>query len=310
MFLRRLFLYCAWSSVGLSMGLLWPGIVTPAALGQMPAEAIREPEQAEVLPEGNTTPSLQLDIEERFEAVENEQLLDYRFAGNENEIIVIYTEANDGSSFSEPNLLFSSEGGLTPAQGYLYYPADLDFNESAGIHVAYRLPETGEYVLRMENELTNTATTLRRIRSASYYERLMIAAVDKQFLERYDEAAQLFGLAIAQRPEQPTPYASRITVYGIKVLENSEVQAELEGIEDPGEIIEIMHTSFLTLEADEQALMIDDLKQVATVYEQAIANGDIEADYINPEDLIGLSEFLETGVSNEAIQRLLFDIDR
>lgn len=309
MFLRRLFLSCTLLSVGL-LGSLMAG---PEALGQMPAEPGSAPAAGEaslVEAPASETVLPRLEIEDRFEAIANETLFDYKFSGRENEMVVIYVAINGDYRPAEADLLLSSNGELALVQRHAYYPPSIDLNESAGSHIAYRLPETGEYTLRLGGDLTGDVESLVRIRSASYYERLMMAADEKQSMGLYDDASRLFGLAIAQRPEQPTPYSSRIELYIGKVIENSSVQEDLLAVEEPSEIIEIIHTAFLTLEEREQNLMIDDFVQVARAYEIAIANGSVNADDFNPVDLAGISEFLQTGISNGAVERVLFGADR
>ena len=321
MFLRRLFLSFTLLSVGMVMS---PLMTRSEALGQAAAETV---EPAIESADRDSAPAVdsaavnsaivepRVSVEDRFERLENGNSADYRFSGIENEIVVVYYEtANNISPFDDVELLMNTSNSagdeLTPVFSRLYYPNDIDFSESEGRHVAFQLPETGEYSLNLDEVLTDSPETLLKIRSASYYERLMIGAVEKQDRSEYDDAARLFGLAIAQKPDQPTPYSLRISTYVGKVIENSPTQAALADVEDPADIIEIVHAGFLTLEADEQALVIDDFRQLARAFAIVVANGELEPDYFRADDLIGIADFLETGVSNEAVERVLFGEDR
>ena len=324
MLLPRLFLGCTL----LGVGLLWPTVASAMTSGielsQTPTEL--SPESFGETPASDSA-GLRLEIEERFSAVENEPSLNYRFTGSENEIIVMYVEQD--LDYGEPEvtlLVDSGSAGLgepVPVQNKLYYPPSIDFNEMGGRHIAFRLPETGTYLLSIDganflregSAIAASSDALLRLRSASFYERLMIGVERELASIRYDEAARLAGLAIAQRPDLPMPHIARIRIYIEKVLIDDSLIEGIYGLEEPTEIVEEIYAAFLTLERDEQAAMIDDFRQVAAIYQDATESGAVDIDSLSfgnalPTDFEKIAEFLQTGEVSETILMILFSPDR
>jgi len=316
MFLRRLFLSCALLSIGLAL----PTVAYTEESHQFSTEALKQSE--EQIPstpnsiseaDASAAMSLRLQVEDRFESVEDGEPLSYRFSGRENEIVVVYTQF--GSNYGSTEVLLQIDGREGDTVSRLYYPS-IDFAESEGYHSAFKLPKTGVYYLSIDSELADAPDAALSVRSASYYERLMIAVEEKMDERKYDDAATLAGLAIAQRPELPMPYVSRIFAYSAKIYDSPAFLEEVSGLEAPGDILEAMRDGFLTLAPVEQANAVSDLRQVLTTYENAVENGMVSADDIQSTDaefVAGfghVADFLETGEVTEAIMTIFFEADR
>ncbi|MGD1864038.1 MAG: hypothetical protein ACFB0D_05745 [Phormidesmis sp.] len=312
MFLQRLFLSCTLLSVGLA----WPTVSHSELLSQTPTEVLDEaPSTPNSISEGEVSAApFRLQIEDRFEAIEDGAPLSYRFSGRENEIVVVYAQTN--SDFGWPEVLLRLDRNESIPVERIYYPSDIDFAEYSGRHTAFNLPETGVYYLSVESELADVSGASLSVRSASYYERLMIAVEEKMDAEQYDDAAVLAGLAIAQRPELPMPHVSRVFAYAAKIYESPALLEELESLEAPNDILEAMRNAFSRLDASEQANAISDLRQVVSTYESAVESGVADADVVDSVDtdfLAGFShvaDFLETGEVTEAMMMIFFGVDR
>lgn len=282
----------------------------PSASAAMVAEVETEQLSVETAVAG-------VDIEERLESNAGMIAREYTFAGNANEVIVLYVENYEIGSDAPKVLNLYGPTGQQIFEHY-DYPEDMDFVETEGTHRVFLLPETGSYRLQFEAEAMAVEGTptpidfLLKVRVADYFERLMISAYEEFNEERYEETLSLLALATEQSPSSPASYWGRIFTYAEILFESPDFYAQIEALnanfetaEAEDRLFSLIHERFMTLGETAQSSVIKDLRLLEGLYKRAIANGDTEAE-LEPELFVEVATFLETGVSNAAIRQLLF----
>ncbi len=246
------------------------------------------------------------------------------FTGSANERVVISIERKDGlPPYLSAKIIYGADEEIVSLQRN--YPSAMSFDDYRGYYRTFLLPETGEYRLALSAEpmIVNRDTSsvvdteyVVKIREATYYERLVIAANDMVAEKHYEDALASLSLAVEDSPEIPAAYMSRIFAYGKMLYESTELKAQfneidLDVIDEQvvNGVFALVYDAFLTLDAEDQSVVVSDLRQLNELYGAAIATGEIELgeDDIGAMPFDGMADFLETGVPTETMRQLLFD---
>ncbi|MEL6556023.1 MAG: hypothetical protein AAFQ63_21570 [Cyanobacteria bacterium J06621_11] len=226
------------------------------------------------------------------------------FEGNANEMLVVYWD-HIGTSATAEVELYDSDGQRVPYHHRSFY--DIELSESDGRHHVFLLLKTGEHrlVFRVgDTKLPLISRDMRtpiprpvydvehllRLRVASYFERLMLAAHEHREQNRLEEALAMFTLAAEHRPDLPQPYMGRVAIFAERAL------ATLEGNAPP---LESMRLAFQSLEVEEQSLVISDLRRAAENYTAAISGGITTLGDFEPALLSHTADYLEMGVASD-----------
>ena len=300
-------------SVLLGIGLLLPAVARSA---ESTPEPRADDRAARSIAQGAVTSTSEAElsgikIEEHLQAAENTLAREYSFAGNANEIIVVYW-ASEAARWADIRLLDSAGQGVS---SYGSYPSYLQLSEIDGRHQMFFLPETGEYRLLVDNRYLYAANGeepepaaaeasahLLRVRVASYYERLMLSAEDMLDDRRYEDSVRLFSLAVEHSPELPQPYVGRVIARGQEIYDTS-------GIDESAEDFTILagfEQLYDQLAPEAQPLVLADLRQAAANYQAMIASGQApsEEDF-DPALFSEVANFLETGVATDRLTEMV-----
>lgn len=252
-------------------------------------------------------------LEERIVTADDESLKrEYTVIGEADEMILVYSEALSGAQYVEEITLYDPAGKrVNDFLWTMLLPTT--FSESKGVRFAFVLPEDGEYRLEMaldadsslRGETDEGWNYLLRVRTPSYYERLMIVG-DKQLNNRcMDEAITSFTLAIEAAPDLPMPYTRRLEAYRlIYVFTYMDAIYALPELPENFPNAEFVLSVFDTFEPAEQRLIISDLRSIKEIYESAIADGKIPSELSADLQIYEiLARFLETReVTEELIE--------
>lgn len=249
-----------------------------------------------------------VNIEDRIQGTSDSINREYTFKGNANEMIVVYVDALQGSLYDTSMLLVGSDGQEVASKPS--YHQGLDLAETDGRHRIFLLPATGEYRLQfmprsVDPEYSEAYSPepidyLLRVRLAPYAERLIILGSRMMDEGRYEEAIDIFALAIEESPEQPLPYVGRLIATAEPFFEALEEESLFDGEEDE---FEVVYRLFQDLDPEIQVQLISDMRQTGTKLEALIANGKttVEQADIDPAVLLDGAVFLETGVVSETM---------
>lgn len=256
------------------------------------------------------TTTSEIKVEERFVLSYDTPSREYAFTGNANEIVVVYFEEKSGREYWTDALLYAPSGQLVNrAQRY---PDGLNFAESEGRHLTFRLPETGEYRFTLaaddyvdeytsSDELHPSSLVYSlNIRVAAYEERLIMYGSDLINEERYEAAIPVFNQAITYNPNIPIAYFSRAVAHaGVAIQSTGMDENDINGLED-------IYTVFQAMDPQTQNLVVSDVSQLGQRLIDAIAQGEITAEQveINPQVFIEIAQFLETGEQSETLIEL------
>ncbi|MEO0770662.1 MAG: hypothetical protein AAFY72_14770 [Cyanobacteria bacterium J06649_4] len=246
------------------------------------------------------------------------------FTGNANETIVIYIPRRTTLPSYNHRLTLYNSAEEEISIGYGYPDFDPFRTNGGGTYRVISLPETGTYRLTFEGQIRNTDDSdtsasepdyVMQVRNATYYERLVIAAEELFEDDQADRAFELWALAIADSPDQPTAYMHRLFARAEQVYSSPEFQTKIQAAFAAGnsgtenvDIFPLIHETFLTLSAEEQSLSISDLRQLDRLVSEAIASGELDPneDDVPPILFSGIAEFLETGEPTDIVIQLLF----
>jgi len=312
------------------------GVFLPAGARSVEPAVANEPLPAAVnrVSQGVSDPISEspLNIELRLDPQPDGKLgRELTFSGNANELIVLTMERQDELPIPLRVMdLYSPTGEQVRVQRN--YPDFMAFGSDyfGSSTRTFLLPETGDYRLvlgsesvpvRREDDFSAVdASYLVQVREATYYERLMISAETLADDEQYPAAFFRLALAVDDSPEIPAAYFFRVVTYAEMLYGSPEFEAQLadidfynaEDVEASGrEMFALIYETFLTLDADDQAVVKDDFRQLERLYTAAIANGDVDpTEYdIGEAPFDGISDFLETGEPTETMRLIFFGTD-
>lgn len=299
-------------SVQRSIGLLvFLGLLCPMATYAQQSQRV-SPEETEVL--NNQSVPSKVDIEEQIELDESvdygDLIRDYTFTGSANDLIVVYWNADRGSDYGASVSLYDAEG-YAIEEGDDYSEA-IDFSEFKGVHRTFLLPATGTYrlalmrkpaddLLFLDNEIASSY--LLRVRVASEYEQLLVSATGLMDNEQWQDALELFSMAIAQAPDQPLPYIGRLfSQAGIATDEANIEEYEISGPEE-------LYALYKTQEPSVQAQIISDLKAFEETMTVVMAEENLTEEELDIELAFfnAIAQYLETGEQPEYLKLLMQD---
>ncbi|MFK8182064.1 MAG: hypothetical protein AB8B99_01730 [Phormidesmis sp.] len=274
------------------------GLPIAAAVAQRPSGEMAE-----------AADTLRVNIEDRIQGTSDSINREYTFQGNANEMIVVYVDALQGSLYDTSMLLVDAEGQAVASKPS--YHQGLDLAETEGRHRIFLLPATGEYRLQFVPRTTDpeyyetyppeTIDYLLRVRLAPYAERLIILGSRMMDEGHYEEAIDIFVLAIEESPEQPLPYVGRLIATAEPFLKALDEESLFDGEED---VFEVVYRLFQDLTPEIQVQLISDMRQTGTKLEALIVNGKttVEQADLDPAILLDGAVFLETGVVSETMR--------
>ena len=187
--------------------------------------------------------------------------------------------------------------------------------------MAFFLPEMGEYVLelrvfsRSEAE-NNTSDYVVTVREAVEYERLMSMAGYFGYTEQYVESISAYSQVTEYAPDAPTPYLLQNITY-VKMLFNSPTYRTdslaiwddvVEPLDNATEVqakeieLEAFLQTFRLLEAEDQAIVVNNWRQMARLYATTVENDETSSDYDEVRLFNDAADFLETGVASDYLK--------
>ena len=255
-----------------------------------------------------------IDIEDRIQGTPESLTREYTFQGNENELVVAYREAIQGSRFATEITITAPSG--EPVAGRYSSHMGLNLNELDGTHQIFLLPETGEYQLTFKRRLpeevaleavpTEPEEYLLRARLAPYSERQFIHAFNLLDDERYEEATAAFTLAIEADPAQPLPYIGRIMSYSLPVIDTVDDSEYLQ----EEDFFSATYRIFQRFNAETQATITSDLRQAGVTTNLLLEEGKttLEKIEIAPDIFAEGADFLETGETTEEFEESILEM--
>ncbi|MEO1622669.1 MAG: hypothetical protein AAFU53_16750 [Cyanobacteria bacterium J06632_3] len=248
------------------------------------------------------------------------------FTGNANELAVIHIPRSATLLSYGYNLTLYNAAGESVRVGYNYPEFEPFWNSDGGTYRVILLPETGTYRLTYEGQIRDsdggdiTADSFDyrvQVRTATYYERLLIAAEDSFDNDQPDKAFDLWALAIADSPDRSAAYMHRLFAILDQLSANPEIVEkieaalptdynDLEKIEET--LFPTIHEIFLSLAEEEKALILGDLRQLNQLMLEAIADGDFDPteNGVSPTWFSGIANFLETGEPSDELIQIFF----
>lgn len=239
-------------------------------------------------------------IEERIRfdgpAVDGELRHEYTFTGRENDLIVVYTESSDEENRGIYAELYDEDGQLIDTERN--YEQETDLTEFRGRHWAFLFPTTGTYrlvVFAYENgfptESGRDREYLLRVRVASEYEQLMVAASDMIDFELFQDALDLFTRAIEQRPDQPLPYFGRMySQANLALVAAGLRKGDVEGPQG-------MYQLFQLVDADVQRQVLADLQKAQDTLIAIMAQENLTEDALDVDlaFMSAIAQYFTTG---------------
>mgnify|MGYP001795528067 CR=1 FL=1 len=268
-----------------------------------------------------------LNIEARLEPQADGRITsEITFSGNANEVIVLFVEREDGLLPWVQTDLYTAAGEKVRSRRN--YPDFMTLDDFSRNSRTFLLPETGDYRLILESVpsasvvgrnssvVDNTAYSVQ-VRNATYYERLLMSAEAFADDGVYEAAFSRLALAVDDSPEIPSAYLYRVFAYAEMLYESPEFEARLDELDESenasaaefsNAFFPLVYETFLTLPADDQSLVVGDIRQLNSLYLAAIASGeiDLDNDEFGEVPFDGIASFLETGVPTDAMRMLFF----
>ena len=254
----------------------------------------------------------QLNIEDRIQGDLADIEQSYTFEGKQNEMIVIYVEAIQGSEYFTSLSVIDSEG--EQVQGRPVYHGGLDFAESGGRHRVFLLPKSGTYRINFKGDAYESPSPdistppvpvdfLLKARLAPYIERLIIHASNLLDEERYSEAIPILDLATEEDPTQPLPYLVRALARVAPALD----EIDESQLSDDVDHFVLIYGAFEGIVPETQLMVIEDIKDADIALNALYA-----AETITPEEadvpagfLTEAAAFLATGVVSDELREIV-----
>ncbi|MGD1864040.1 MAG: hypothetical protein ACFB0D_05755 [Phormidesmis sp.] len=323
MIVKRLLL----SATLLGMGLFFPAI-SQSATPVMESESAPDTEdglsQIASEPTVGNSVDVELRLEPQADGVTGGEIT---FNGNTNEVIVVLIEQEGRSlPFSKFIDLYQPSG--EKVIGRQNYPDFMTFDSVGAYGRTFLLPETGDYRLVVssgipESDSNNSSIPdveyVMQVRNATYYERLLMSAETLANEDNYEAALSRLMLAIEDSPEIPAAYMYRLGTHAEILYELPGFESRLNGLDFEGDdnveqferdLFALIYETFLMLPAENQAVIVGDLRQLNGLYEGAIASGELDPseDEFDGVSFSGIADFLETGVPTDTLRTMFFGV--
>lgn len=245
-------------------------------------------------------------IEDRVEQQQGEEIREYEFEGNADDVIILYWQKLAGDLLHS-TLIALTDPDAQPLEGIRYFDTagtGLNFGESEGDRAAFLLPTTGKYRLRFtvktlllrpnSENLSEASVHLLRVRKAANYERAITVANNLFNTDRYEEAISVYSQAIDYAPNSPIPYIWQTYAYGWMLMRSPTYADKSQAIRqaalaandlsvDSEEMLEAIYKIFQLLGPEDQATVINNVRQFNRASAAAVNRGELPLEASTPK---------------------------